>query len=81
MGVRASLMSSMITNAVNLIATFIAIYIVDRFRPSQHLILVLLTSLLDLGGGRGGRKILFIMCGTIMSTTPMRLALRQLAAA
>ena len=31
MGVRASLMSSMITNAVNLIATFIAIYIVDRF--------------------------------------------------
>ncbi|CAL5221321.1 g3494 [Coccomyxa viridis] len=30
MGVKASLMSSMITNAVNMLATFVAIYVVDR---------------------------------------------------
>ena len=30
MGVKSSLLSSMITNAVNLAATFVAIYVVDR---------------------------------------------------
>ena len=34
MGVRSSLLSSMITNAVNMVATFVAIYVVDR---SAHL--------------------------------------------
>ena len=36
MGVRSSLLSSMITNAVNMVATFVAIYVVDRCRPTLH---------------------------------------------
>ena len=35
MGVKASLLSSMITNSVNLVATFVAIYVVDRQIPAQ----------------------------------------------
>ena len=34
MGVRSSLLSSMITNAVNMVATFVAIYVVDRYGPT-----------------------------------------------
>ena len=40
MGVRSSLLSSMITNAVNMVATFVAIYVVDRcglaLTPTMH---------------------------------------------
>ena len=37
MGVRSSLLSSMITNAVNMVATFVAIYVVDRCGPLSTL--------------------------------------------